>query len=108
MEKSEDVLYLKSSIMAMPGKLMINGNNIELIAHKQGVGGLGLLGAIFKQKVESVNCGFKCLINDVEEINQGKHGLQKNILELKLKNGNQFRIQVKNFEEWKKLIENVK
>ena len=48
------------------------------------------------------------MINDVEEINQGKHGLQKNILELKLKNGNQFRIQVKNFEEWKKLIENVK
>lgn len=108
MEKSENVLYLKSSLMAMPGQLSINGNNLELTAHKQGVGGLGLLGAIFKQKVESVNYGFKCLVDDVVEINQGKHGLQKNILELKLKNSDQFRIQVKNFEEWKTLIESEK
>ncbi len=108
MEKSEEILYLKSTLMAMPGKLIINGNELELTAYKQGVGGLGILGALFKQKVESVNHGFKCLIDDVLEINQGKHGLQKNILELKLKDGNQYRIQVKNYEEWKKLIENKK
>jgi hypothetical protein len=105
MERTESVLYLKSAVMAMPGKLSLNGKTLELEAHKQGVGGLGLLGAILKRKVESTNHGFSWSVEDITTITQGKHGAQKNILEVNHKDGQQFRIQVSNFEEWKNAID---
>jgi hypothetical protein len=108
MEKKESVLYLKSAVMAMPGKLSLNGKILELDAHKQGVGGLGLLGALLKRKVESTNHGFSWSIDEIASINQGKHGVQKNVLEVNHQDGRQFRIQVSNFEEWKNAIESSK
>jgi hypothetical protein len=108
MEKTENVMYLKSSIMGMPGILKISNGTLELEAHKQGVGGLGILGAILRRKVEAPNHGFKWEISDITEITQGKHGVQKNVLEVKNGKGEQFRILVKNFEEWKTLIEESK
>jgi len=104
MEKSDSVLYLKSPLMAMPGKLTLIDQTLELEAHKQGVGGLGILGALFKRKVESQNHGFKWSVREIVEITQGKHGVQKNVLELRNSNGEQFRILVKNFEEWKSVL----
>lgn len=108
MEKKESVLYLKSAVMAMPGKLSLNGKTLELDAHKQGVGGLGLLGALLKRKVESTNHGFSWPVEDISSITQGKHGVQKNVLEVNHQDGRQFRIQVSNFEEWKNAIESSK
>ena len=108
MEKTENVLYLKSTLMAMPGKLTLSDQTLELEAHKQGVGGLGLLGTLLKRKVESANHGFKWSLSDITEITQGKNGVQKNILEVRNSNGEQFRIQVKNFEGWKSSIEQSK
>jgi hypothetical protein len=108
MEKTEPILYLKSAMMAMPGKLTLTGKTLELDAHKQGVGGFGLLGAILKRKVESTNHGFSWPVEEISSITQGKHGAQKNILELNHQDGRQFRIQVSNFEEWKNAIEESK
>ncbi len=108
MEKTENVMYLKSSMMGMPGKLTLTNGILELEAHKQGVAGLGILGAILKRKVEAPNHGFKWELKDIAEITQGKHGVQKNVLEVKNAQGEQFRILVKNFEEWKTLIEESK
>jgi hypothetical protein len=105
MEKTESVMYLKSSMMGMPGKLSLSNGILELEAHKQGVSGFGILGALLKRKVEAPNHGFKWEIADITEITQGKHGVQKNVLEVKNAQGEQFRILVKNFEEWKALIE---
>lgn len=108
MEKKESVLYLKSAMMAMPGRLSLSGKTLELDAHKQGVGGFGLLGAFLKRKVESTNHGFSWPVEEIASINQGKHGAQKNILEVNHQDGRQFRIQVSSFNEWKNAIENCK
>lgn len=108
MEKTESILYLKSAVMAMPGQLSLNGKILELDAHKQGVGGFGLLGALLKRKVESTNHGFSWSVEDIASVTQGKHGVQKNILEVNHHDGRQFRIQVSNFEEWKNAIEAAK
>ncbi|TXI83129.1 MAG: hypothetical protein E6Q38_04110 [Crocinitomicaceae bacterium] len=105
MEKTESVLYLKSAMMAMPGKLNLNGKTLTLEAHKQGVGGFGILGSLLKRKVESTNHGFSWTVEDIATITQGKHGAQKNILEVTHQDGQQFRIQVSNFEEWKNAID---
>ena len=108
MEKTEFVTYLKSSMMAMPGQLTLKDQTLELEAHKQGVGGLGFLGAILKRKVESTNHGFKWAVSDITEITQGKHGVQKNVLEVRNSSGEHYRILVKNFDEWKTLLEGGK
>ena len=105
MEKTENVTYLKSSVMAMPGKLSLSGQILELEAHKQGVGGMGILGALLKRKVESTNHGFKWPVSEISEITRGKHGVQKNVLEVRNSKGEQFRMIVQDFEEWKSLLE---
>lgn len=108
MEKTESVLYLKSALMAMPGKLTLSNQTLELEAHKQGAGGMGLLGSLLKRKVEAENHGFKWPVSEITEITQGKHGVQKNILEVRNAKNEQFRIQVKDFEEWKLALEQSK
>lgn len=105
MDKTENVTYLKSSVMAMPGKLSLKNDTLELEAHKQGVGGMGLLGSLLKRKVESVNHGFKWPVSEITEITQGKHGVQKNVLEVSNSKGEKFRMIVGDFEAWKSLLE---
>jgi hypothetical protein len=98
--KKEAVGYLKSSFNLQQGTLLMTDQFIRLEAHKAGVGGLGLLGFLLKSKVEKVNTIFHLHFDAVQSVEQGKHGAQKNILEITDNENIKHRIIVKNYSEW--------
>jgi len=98
--KEEKVGYLKSKMNLMQGTLYLTPNRLVLDAHKTGVGGFGMLGALLKKQVENKSFGFNLEFKDIKQIAQGKHGLQKNVLEITDKHNETYRIMVKNYEEW--------
>ena len=98
--KQEDIGYLKSKINMLQGTLYLTPKRLVLDAHKTGVGGFGLLGAILKRKVEEQSFGFNLELKDIKSITQGKHGVQTNVLEITDLDNNQYRILVKDYNEW--------
>ena len=98
--REEKVGYLKSKMNLMQGTLYLTPNRLVLRAHKTGVGGLGVLGALLKRQVEKKIFGFNLEFKDLKKITQGKHGVQKNVLEITDKQDETFRIIVKNYDEW--------
>ncbi len=97
--KEEKVGYLKSSLNLMQGTLYETPKRLVLTAHKTGVGGMGILGALLKKKVKKNNDVFNLEFKDIKEIRQGKHGVQKNVLEITDNQNNTYRITVKNYPE---------
>lgn len=102
--KQEKVGYLKSSLNLQQGTLMMTPQKITLEAHKTGVGGFGILGAILKSKVEKVKTIFDLNYADIHTVAQGKHGVEKNVLEITDKQNVTHRIIVKNYQEWESAI----
>lgn len=99
--KEEKVLHLKTKVMALQGTLYLTSMSLVLDSHKTGVSGMGLLTtALNKQLVEKKNFGFDWKLQDIKKITQGKHGVQKNVLEVTNNNDETFRIIVKNYQEW--------
>ena len=98
--KQEDIGYLKSKVNMLQGTLYLTPKRLVLHAHKTGVGGFGLLGAILKRKVEEQNYGFNLELKEIKNVTQGKHGVQKNVLEITDLDNNQYRILVKDYNEW--------
>ncbi len=98
--KKESVGYLKSKINLQQGSLIMTPDKIKLEAHKTGVGGGGLFGALLKSKVEKSNNIFELGYKDIQSVAQGKHGVSKNVLEITDKQNVTHRMIVKNFEEW--------
>jgi hypothetical protein len=102
--KQESIGYLKSAINLQQGSLFMTSKKLTLEAHKTGVGGLGILGAFLKSKVEKVNTIFEIDYANIQAVTQGKHGLQKNVLEIKDRQNNLYRVIVKNYQEWEDAI----
>ena len=98
--KEEQVGYLQSKLNLMQGTLYLTPQRLILDAHKTGVSGLGILGAILKRKVEKKSFGFNLDLKDVKKITQGKHGAQKNVLEITNSLDETFRIVVKDYADW--------
>ncbi|WP_375562817.1 hypothetical protein ACE193_09910 [Bernardetia sp. OM2101] len=98
--KQEKVGYLKSKISLLQGTLYLTEEKLVLQAHKAGVGGGGILGFFLKKKVEEKNYGFNLEFSKIKSIQQGKQGLQKNILEVTDIADETYRIVVKNYSEW--------
>ena len=98
--KEEKIGYLKSKMNLLQGNLYLTPKRLVLDAHKTGVGGFGLLGAILKKKVEEKSFGFNLELSEIKQVAQGKHGVQKNVLEITDSNDETYRIIVKNYQEW--------
>ena len=98
--KEEKIGYLKSKVNLLQGNLYLTPKRIVLDAHKTGVGGFGLLGAILKKKVEEKSFGFNLELGEIKAVAQGKHGVQKNVLEITDSNDETYRIIVKDYQEW--------
>ena len=98
--KKEKVGYLQSKLNLMQGTLYLTSTKLILEAHKTGVGGLGILGAILKRKVESKIFGFNLNFKEIKSVSQGKHGAQKNVLEITNDLEERYRIIVKNYTDW--------
>ncbi len=101
--KEEKVGYLKSKLNLLQGKLVLTRSRLVLDAHKTTAGG-GILGLILKSRVEKKNYGFDLELKRIKNIEQGKHGLQKNILEVTDDNENTYRILVKDYQEWADML----
>ena len=102
--KQEKVGYLKSKMMLLPGVLTLTETHLRLEAHKTGVSGFGIIGAIIKRKVESKTFGFNVPLSDVTSIFQGKHGVNKNVLEITLIDKIEYRILVDDYTKWSLLL----
>jgi hypothetical protein len=102
--KKESVGYLKSSLNLQQGTLVMTSSKISLEAHKAGVGGFGLLGALLKSKIEKSNVIFDLEFKDVQTVAQGKQGINKNVLEITDRQNVTHRITVKNYPEWEAAI----
>lgn len=98
--KEEKIGYLKSKLNLMQGTLYLTTNRLVLDAHKAGVGGFGILGSLLKKNVEKKSFGFNLEFKDIKNVAQGKHGVQKNILEITDNQNETFRIMVKDYQEW--------
>lgn len=105
--KEENVLHLKSKINALQGTLYLTPKRLVLESHKTTVGG-GVLGILLKSRVEKKNHGFEFELSDITQLMQGKHGLQKNVLEVSSNKGEKFRVVVKNYQEWEEAINKLK
>ena len=99
-QKEENIGYLKSALNMQQGKLTLTPKRLHLEAHKTTVGGGGLLGAFLKKKVEAEQEIFNLEFNNIASVEQGKHGVQKNVLEITDKQNNKHRIIVKDYPEW--------
>jgi hypothetical protein len=104
--KEEAIGYLKSAFNLQQGKLIMTNKRLYLTAHKTTVGGGGILGAFLKSKVEAVNEVFNLEYTVIGSIVRGKHGLQTNVLDITDKQNNNYRIIVKNFQEWEDALKN--
>jgi len=102
--KEEAIGYLKSSLNLQQGQLTLTNKRLHLEAHKTTVGTGGLLGMFLKKKVEQPKDIFDLEFSHIASIEQGKHGVQKNVLEVTDKLNNKFRIIVKNYPEWESAI----
>lgn len=102
--KVEKVGYLKSKVILLQGILTLSETHLKLEAHKTGVSGFGIIGAIIKRKVESQVFGFNVPISDVTSVRQGKHGVNKNVLEIELINGIEYRLIVNDYTKWSLLL----
>jgi hypothetical protein len=103
-QKEEAIGYLKSALNLQHGKFTLTPKRLHLEAHKTTVGGGGLLGAFLKKKVEAEQEIFNLEFSNIGSIAQGKHGVEKNVLEITDKQNNKHRIIVKNYTEWETLI----
>jgi len=102
--KEESVGYLKSALNLQQGKLVLTPKRIVLDAHKTTVNTGGLLGAFLKTKVEQDKTIFNLEHSNIQSVVQGKHGVNKNVLEIKDKQNNTYRIMVKDYPEWEAAI----
>lgn len=105
--KEEAIGYLKSSLNLQQGNLILTNKRLFMDAHKTTVGGGGILGALLRKKVEEDKAIFDLDYNNIMAIVQGKHGAQKNVLEITDKQNNTYRIIVKDYPEWEGALKKV-
>lgn len=105
--KSEKVSYLKTKLQLLNGELFLTEDRLILVSNKTTIAS-GFIGRWIKRKIESKKYGFDLKLSDITGVNQGKHGIQKNVLEITDKTGNTYRIIVKKYDLWELSINTYK
>ena len=99
--KEEAVGYLKSALNLQQGNLVLTNKRMVLDAHKTQAPGFTL----FRKKVEQDKDIFDLEHSNIQLVAQGKHGVNKNVLEITDKNNNSYKIIVKDYPEWQGLLD---
>ena len=102
--KKEEVGYLKSALNLMPGTLILTPGRIYLDAQVARASGFGLLGALLRSRKVKIHRIFDLELTGIKAVSQGKHGIQKNVLEIMDTQNKTYRIIVKNYAEWENLL----
>jgi hypothetical protein len=106
--KEESVGYLKSSLNMLPGNLVLTPRRIVLDAHKASVNIWGLIGMLFKHKAGKDSTIFNLEHSNIQSVVQGKHGVNKNVLEIKDNQNNTYKIIVKDYPDWESALNKAK
>ncbi|MCD6068139.1 MAG: hypothetical protein K0S33_2965 [Bacteroidetes bacterium] len=101
--KQEHVGYLKSKLNLMNGILSLTKTQLVLEAYQRSVEDGGLFRALFKKKNDMDTEGFAFDLHTIKT-SRGKHGFNKNVLEVTDANGISWRILVKDYTEWESLL----
>ena len=96
--------YLKSRMNLLEGDLYLTSDKLILKSHTPEDKGMGRFGFLFKKKVEEKDHGIILSFDDILKISRGKHGMEKNVLEIKTNDNQEYRIIVKDYNEWEKEI----
>ena len=104
--KNEHVMYLKTKMNGMNGNLYLTPTRVALVAKSfyQPKGFLEKFIAKKMNKEGKEEMVFNLPISEIKEIKQGKHGINKNVLEITDPSGSVFRLTVKKFAEWEELL----
>jgi hypothetical protein len=102
--KQEQVGYLKSSFRITPGTLYLTTTHLIFRTKQIGLANGGLLGLLSSRLQRKEVTGFDIDLENINEIKQGSFGRAKNILEVTDKKNNSYRILVKDYAEWMKVL----
>lgn len=107
--KEENVTYFKGKMGAYQGKLYLTDKRLALTAKSMAsninFGGLigGIISAIIRRKSADV-VQLNLQLEDIQSFEQGKIGLNKNVLIIKDKEGNEHKIGVRKYAPWEELL----
>lgn len=104
--KQEQVGYLKSALHLRQATLVLTDNRISLEADDTGVMGRGILTFLpfMKDKLGKSKMIFDLALGEIGKVTQGKHSVQKNVLEITDRHDNTYRMIVGSYQEWEGLL----
>lgn len=101
--QTEKVIWLKGKIMGYQATLNLYHHGIEMTTPPTFLRMLGLIGLLFASFSKGKEV-FSLSFAQIAKMEQGKHGINTNILELTDKEGQTYRIAVKDYSHWDKLL----
>ena len=105
--KQEKVTFFKSKINALEGQIYLTPTRLVVMsvsANKVRLGGLvGAIIELTKKKTYPV-LQLNIELDKIKDLNKGKFGLNRNILEITNQEDEVIKVGVKNYEEWESLL----
>jgi hypothetical protein len=105
--KQEKVTFFKSKINALEGQIYLTPTRLVVMsvsANKVRLGGLvGAFIELTKKKTYPV-LQLNIELDKIKDLNKGKFGLNRNILEITNQEDEVIKVGVKNYEEWESLL----
>jgi len=105
--KQEKVTFFKSKISALEGQIYLTPSRLVVMSvsgTKVRLGGLvGAIIELTKKKSYPV-LQLNIELDKIKNLNKGKFGLNKNILEITNQDDEVIKVGVKNYEEWESLL----
>lgn len=102
--KTENVGYLKSAINLQTGVLKLENKQLSLSAKRATLYGFGLIGLLLQKWLAKENEVFNMPLSDINSVEPATHGINKNVIKITDKRGIDYKLIVKNKEEWIALL----
>lgn len=96
--KQEYVGYIKSRFQLWNGMLYLTSDRLIMEASPVAESETAL--ALFNRSKEKKEIKFDIARGDIQKIEKGRHGLNRNVLEITDLTGQVWKFIVKNYEEW--------
>jgi hypothetical protein len=111
-KKEEHVSFLKSKFAAYDATLTMYPMRLSLEAEDSNIFTRGIISFLpfLRNKLQKMKLVFDLDISSIKSIQQGQQGLSKNnnVLEITDKNDTTYRVMVKDYAEWKNVINSVR
>ncbi len=104
--KKEEVLYLKSQIYGLESTLFITSRGLCMYEDDRGIFIRGIVQFLpfLRTRFEKTKLTFDVDFAHIRSIAHSQQGFNKNVLEITDNTGTTYRVIVKDYKEWEKLI----